>query len=276
VGQGGRAPKFASTSGGTDLNGSFVGAVPWLPVEEGELQGPVLGMDVTVMDEEGARVIASSGAQGELVCRTAFPSAPLYFLGDDAGSASLYRAAYFDSSFAGGRVWRHGDFCSMSPSTGGFVIHGRSDATLNPGGVRIGTAELYRALDDLAARMEPPPYLDTLVVGRAMTRADGTPDVLVVLFLKLPSGEVGAIKEELVRSVRQHVREACSPRHVPAVVCAVADIPYTTNGKKVEIAVMRALAGKPVTNRSALANPESLDFFSSPQCQELLDELYLD
>mmetsp|Transcript_33874 Transcript_33874/g.54676 ORF Transcript_33874/g.54676 Transcript_33874/m.54676 type:complete len:450 (+) Transcript_33874:204-1553(+) len=272
IGKDGKAPQFVSTSGGTDLNGSFFGGNPWLPVYDGQLQGVILGMDVTVLDDSGTKDLSNSGALGELSCRRGFPSAPLYFMGDSP-AAEKYRAAYFDTDFANGVVWRHGDFCSMDPKTGGFVIHGRSDATLNPGGVRIGTAEVYRALHELSLTISPAPFVDYLVVGQPVTGADGTPDVRVILFLKLEGGDIGRVSQDLVTLVKSHVRIACSPRHVPSVVCAVADIPYTTNGKKVEIAVLRALTRQPVTNRGALSNPDSLDFFSTSLCLQLLDEL---
>ena len=266
-------PQFVSTSGGTDLNGSFVGGIPWLPVHDGELQGLQLGMDVAVLDEAGESQLF--GQEGELSCRRGFPSAPLAFLGD-CSDAIAYRSAYFDPAFGGGVVWKHGDFSSVNPKTGGITIHGRSDATLNPGGVRIGTAELYRALDELASSELPSTFLDSVVVGQPVTRADGTRDVRVVLFLRCQDGKVGQLDERLVARVRDSIRKSCSPRHVPAVICGVADIPVTTNGKKVEVAVLRALTGRPIENRGALANPDSLDFFASDECARLLEQLAID
>ena len=228
---------LASISGGTDIIGCFAGGAPTLPVRRGELQCRTLGMAVEAWNEEGEPVI---GERGELVCTKPFPSMPVGFWNDLSGER--YRQAYF-SQHPG--VWTHGDFIEIRPE-GGVVIHGRSDTTLNPGGVRIGTAEIYRAIETL------PQILDSIVVGRPH---DG--DVEVVLCLRLAPGV--ALDDDLVARVKATIREATTPRHVPAHVFAVADIPYTISGKKVEKAVRDVITGEAVHNRDALANPEALD-----------------
>jgi acetoacetyl-CoA synthetase len=196
-------------------------------------------MDVHAYDPVGEPLI---GEKGELVCTKAFPSMPIYFWNDPEGKK--YHDAYFDV-YAG--VWRHGDFIEIN-ERGGIRIHGRSDATLNPGGVRIGTAEIYRVVENL------PEVGDSLVVGQ-----DWQGDVRVVLFVKLKEGET--LTDELVKRIRKAIREGCSPRHVPAKVIPIADIPYTINMKKVELAVRNIIHDRPVTNRDALANPQSLDLY---------------
>jgi acetoacetyl-CoA synthetase len=230
---------LASISGGTDLNGCFVGGCPILPVYRGEIQCRCLGMDVRAWDEDGRDIV---GRPGELVCATAFPSMPIGFWADDDGSA--YRAAYFDR-FAG--VWTHGDYITIN-QRGGIRISGRSDATLNPGGVRIGTAEIYRHVEPLEA------VADSIVIGQAWKD-----DTRVVLFVKLATGH--ELTDELRETIRSAIRTNCSPRHVPARIIAVDDIPYTLSGKKVELAVRRIVHGEPVANRDALRNPEALDCF---------------
>jgi len=238
---------LSSISGGTDLNGCFVGGNPMGPVYRGEIQCRQLGMDVHAFDNEGRPVINQTG---ELVCCTAFPSMPIYFWGDDDGS--LYRAAYFER-YPG--VWHHGDFIEITEH-GGVRMLGRSDATLNPGGVRIGTAELYR-------QVEPFDEIDdALVVGQ-----DWEGDVRVILFLKLAEGH--ELTPELVNKIRSAIKTNCSPRHIPAKIIPVPDIPYTLNMKKVELAVRNIIHGKPVKNRAALRNPECLDAFENlPQLRE--------
>ncbi len=232
--------QLASISGGTDLNGCFVGGCPLLPVYRGEIQCRFLGMDVHAWDEEGRDVV---GEPGELVCTTAFPSMPVSFWSDPDGSA--YRAAYFER-FHG--VWTHGDFITIN-SRGGIRISGRSDATLNPGGVRIGTAEIYRQVEHL------PEVADSLVIAQ---RRDE--DVRVVLFVKLAGGHT--LTEALRDRISSAIRTGCSPRHVPARIVAVRDIPYTLSGKKVELAVRSIVHGEPVRNRDALRNPEALECFA--------------
>jgi len=231
--------QLASISGGTDLNGCFALGDPTGPVYTGELQCRGLGMRVEVYDQAGKPVL---GEPGELVCSAPFPSMPLYFWGDPDGAK--YRKAYFER-FPG--VWAHGDWCTLT-ETGGMIIHGRSDATLNPGGVRIGSAELYRVLETM------PEIADSLVVGQ---RWQG--DERVILFVRLAPG--GSLGEELKERIRREIKEKVSPRHVPSKVIPVADIPYTINMKKVELAVRNVIHGEEVTNREALANPASLDLY---------------
>ena len=228
---------LASVSGGTDLLGCFAGGVPTLPVRRGELQARALGMAVEAWDEQGRPVI---GERGELVCTQPFPSMPVGFWNDESGER--YRSAYF-SQYPG--VWTHGDFIEIRPE-GGVIIHGRSDTTLNPGGVRIGTAEIYRAIETM------PEVLDSIVVGRPVHG-----DVEVVLCVKLREGHT--LDDELVTRIKRTVRETTTPRHVPAHVFAVSDIPYTISGKKVEKAVRDTMTGEAIHNRDALANPECLD-----------------
>ena len=228
---------LASISGGTDLLGCFAGGSPTLPVRRGELQCRMLGMAVEAWDSTGRPVV---GERGELVCTKPFPSMPVGFWNDDTGER--YRAAYFDQNPG---VWTHGDFVEIRPE-GGVVIHGRSDTTLNPGGVRIGTAEIYRAIETM------PEVLDSIVVGRPVAG-----DVEVVLCLKLRDGVV--LDDDLVARVKRTIREATTPRHVPTHVFAVSDVPYTISGKKVEKAVRDTITGEAVHNRDALANPDVLD-----------------
>ncbi len=237
----------ASISGGTDLCGCFVCGDPTRPVYDGEIQGPALGMAVDVWDETGHPV--GPGVRGELVCTEGFPSTPLCFWDDPAPSGRpgsqvgpRYMAAYFDR-FAG--VWAHGDFASWTEH-GGIVIHGRSDTTLNPGGVRIGTAEIYRQTEQI------PEVLESLVFGRQVQD-----DVEIVLLLRLEEGV--ELTDDLVAEVRNRIRTGCSPRHVPAVVRTVEDLPRTRSGKLVELAVADRVNGLEVRNTSALANPETLD-----------------
>lgn len=227
---------LASISGGTDICGCFAGGNPLLPVRRGELLGPLLGMDIAVFSADGTPVIDQPG---ELVCRNAHISMPVCFWGDVDGS--LYRAAYFER-FPG--VWAHGDFAEQR-STGGFVIHGRSDTTLNPGGVRIGTAEIYRQVETI------PEVLEALAVGQEW---DG--DQRVVLFVRLRPEAV--LDEDFVRLIRARIRSGASPRHVPARIVAVDDIPRTRSGKMSEIAVRETIHGRPVSNVSALANADCL------------------
>ncbi|MGH8884012.1 MAG: acetoacetate--CoA ligase [Egibacteraceae bacterium] len=232
--------QLASISGGTDLIGCFAGGVPILPVRRGELQARALGMAVQAWDADGTPVV---GERGELVCTRPFPSMPIGFWGDEDGSR--YRDAYF-AEHPG--VWTHGDFIEIRPS-GGVVIYGRSDTTLNPGGVRIGTAEIYRAVDGL------PEVADSIVVARPVPG-----DVEVVLCVQL-ADEV-ELDEGLDRKIRTTIRERTTPRHVPRHIFAVPAVPYTINGKKVEKAVLAAINGEPVDNRDALANPDALDAYA--------------
>ena len=232
---------LASISGGTDLCGCFVAGDPTRPVWAGEIQGPGLGMDVDVYGEAGASV--GAGVKGELVCRSPFPTVPLGFLGDDDGSR--FTSAYF-SRFPD--VWAQGDFASWTDH-GGMVIHGRSDATLNAGGVRIGTAELYRVVENFAEVAE------ALAVGQ-----EWDDDTRIVLFVRLADGH--ALDDDLVAEIRRRVRTDCSPRHVPAKIVAVADIPRTRSGKLVELAVADVVNGREVRNLEAIANPDALLLFA--------------
>ena len=231
---------LASISGGTDLCGCLVGGDPTAPVHRGEIQAPALGLEIDVVDDDGRSV--GTGNEGELVCRNPFPSMPLRFWADQ--DDERYRAAYFDR-FPG--MWHHGDFASPTES-GGFVISGRSDATLNPGGVRIGTAEIYRRVDAL------PEIEESIVIGQSW---EG--DTRVVLFVRLAEGH--ELDESLEARIRARIRSDLTPRHVPAVILAVSDIPRTRSGKMTELAVRDVVHGRTVTNTEALANPEALEHF---------------
>jgi len=230
---------LASISGGTDIVSCFVLGVPVKPVWTGEIQGPGLGMAVDVWDDEGRPV---RGEKGELVCARAFPSMPVMFWNDPEGTK--YRAAYFERF---DNVWCHGDFAEWTPH-GGMIIHGRSDATLNPGGVRIGTAEIYNQLELL------PEIAEALCIGQ-----DWDDDVRVVLFVRLAAGV--ALDAALEKKIRDRIRSGASPRHVPAKIVAVADIPRTKSGKITELAVRDVVHGRAVKNKEALANPEALDLY---------------
>jgi len=232
---------LASISGGTDLCACFVGGDPTSPVYAGEIQRPGLGMAVDVWTAEG--IPAAVGERGELVCTLPFPSMPLGFWADDDGTR--YRAAYYER-FADvpGAVWAHGDFASWTEH-GGMVIHGRSDTTLNPGGVRIGTAEIYRQVERL------PQVLESLVFGQ-----EWEGDTRIVLLVRLGPGV--ELTDELVGDIRARIRTGCTPRHVPGLVVAVDDLPRTRSGKLAELAVTDAVNGREVRNTSALANPETL------------------
>lgn len=233
--------QLASISGGSDLNGCFALGNPMGPVHVGELQCRGLGMKVYAYDPDGQPVVDQ---QAELVCAAPFPSMPIYFWGDEDGSK--YHSAYFDQ-YPG--IWTHGDFVKVT-SRGGMVMFGRSDATLNPGGVRIGTAEIYRRLD---AMLE---IDDSVVVGQPWNN-----DVRVILFIKLARGLT--LTPELEDRIRKDIRTHASPRHVPAKIIETPDIPYTLNMKKVELAVRHMIEGREVKNKDALKNPESLDFFGN-------------
>jgi acetoacetyl-CoA synthetase len=233
--------QLASISGGSDLNGCFALGNPMGPVYTGELQCRGLGMKVYAYDENANPVV---GQQAELVCTAPFPSMPIFFWGDDDGSK--YHSAYFDE-FPG--IWTHGDFI-MVTEHGGVIMYGRSDATLNPGGVRIGTAEIYRRLDAME-ELE-----DSVIVGQSWNN-----DVRVILFVKMAAGF--DLSDDLQNKIRADIRANASPRHVPAKIIACPDVPYTLNMKKVELAVKKMVEGKAVKNKDALKNPESLDFFGN-------------
>jgi acetoacetyl-CoA synthetase len=231
--------QLASISGGTDICGCFVGGNPLSPVWRGEIQGPMLGMAVDVYDEDAHPI---RGGKGELVCVKPFPSMPVMFWNDPDGSK--YHNAYF-ARFPG--IWCHGDFAEIT-AHGGMVIHGRSDATLNPGGVRIGTAEIYAQVEQV------PEVIEALAIGQ-----DWDNDVRVVLFVRLRPGV--SLDEALVARIRRQIREGASPRHVPAKIVAVADIPRTKSGKITELAVRDVVHGRAVKNKEALANPEALELY---------------
>jgi acetoacetyl-CoA synthetase len=230
---------LSSISGGTDIVSCFVLGNPMGPVWRGEIQAKGLGMAVEIFNEEGRPV---RGEKGELVCTKPFPSMPVGFWNDPDGSK--YRAAYFEKY---PNVWRHGDWCEETEH-GGIIIYGRSDAVLNPGGVRIGTAEIYRQVETLDEVVE------SLVIGQ-----DWQGDVRVVLFVKLQEGR--SLDDALVSRLKQKIRENTTPRHVPAKIVQVADIPRTRSGKIVELAVRDVVHGRAVKNLEALANPEALEQF---------------
>jgi acetoacetyl-CoA synthetase len=234
-----RDVRLSSISGGTDIISCFVLGSPVLPVVRGEIQCTGLGMRIEVYDERGK---PAAGRKGELVCTAPFPSMPVGFWNDPGGAR--YRAAYFER-FPG--VWCHGDWVELTPG-GGAVIHGRSDAVLNPGGVRIGTAEIYRVVDKL------PEVVESLAVGQ-----DWEGDVRVVLFVRLREGIAldGALRDRIKAAIRAEE----TPRHVPAKIVQVPAVPRTLSGKIVELAVRDVIHGRPVTNADALANPEALEFF---------------
>ena len=232
--------QLASISGGSDINGCFAAGNPIGPVYSGELQCRCLGMKVEAFDENQKPV---RNQQGELVCLAAAPPMPIYFWDDAKGEK--YHNAYFDV-YPG--IWRHGDFIEIN-DRGGVIIYGRSDATLNPGGVRIGTAEIYRQVETIRG------VEDSLVVGQ-----DWKGDVRVILFVKLTAGQ--ELTEDLKKKINTTLRANASPRHVPAKIVAVPDIPYTLNMKKVELAVKKVIEGKAVLNKDALRNPEALDFYA--------------
>jgi len=233
--------QLASISGGTDLNGCFALGNPIGPVYTGELQCRGLAMKVEAYNDQGEPVI---NQQGELVCSAPFPSMPIYFWDDIDGKK--YHNAYF-SIYP--NVWRHGDFIEIN-DRGGVTIFGRSDATLNPGGVRIGTAEIYRQVEQFKE------IADSVIVGQNWKN-----DVRVILFVQLVEG--AELTDDLVNRIKQTIKTNASPRHVPAKILAVPDIPYTLNMKKVELAVKKAIEGKPILNKDALKNPESLDYYES-------------
>jgi acetoacetyl-CoA synthetase len=235
-----RDVQLSSISGGSDINGCFALGNPTGPVYAGQLQCRGLGMKVEAFDDNGKSVV---NQQGELVCTAPAPSMPIYFW-DDATNEK-YHSAYYDVY---PNVWRHGDFIEIRDN-GGVVIYGRSDATLNPGGVRIGTAEVYRLVEQLAE------VEDSLVVGQKWKN-----DVRVILFVKLSEGS--ELTDELRIKIRETLRANASPRHVPAKIIAVPEIPYTRNMKKVELAVKKIIENQPVLNKDALVNPQTLAYYA--------------
>jgi len=233
--------QLASICGGTDIISCFMLGNPMLPVYAGEIQSIGLGMDVNAFDEDAKPVI---GRKGELVCCSPFPSQPTCFW--NAPANEKYQAAYFDQ-YPG--IWRHGDFVEITPR-GGVIVYGRSDATLNPGGVRIGTAEIYRQVEAVEE------IVDSVVVGKDTPDAD----VEICLFVVLRPGL--KLDDDLVKKIRTRIAEGATKRHVPRHIKQVSAIPYTISGKKVEIAVTRMIHGQPVPNRDALANPDVLEQYA--------------
>ena len=230
---------LSSVSGGTDIVSCFALGCPILPVYRGEIQCRGLGMAVDVFDHDGNSLI---NQKGELVCTRTFPSQPVYFWGDPTGEK--YHNAYFAEYE---NTWHHGDYVLLTEQ-GGMVIYGRSDATLNPGGVRIGTAEIYRHVEQLDEVAE------SIVIGQ-----DWDDDVRVVLFVVLQQDK--KLDEELTKKIRRTIREKCTPRHVPAKVIQVDEIPRTKSGKIVELAVREVVHNRPVKNIHSLANPEALELY---------------
>ncbi len=242
-----------SISGGTDINGCFAGGVPILPVYAGQLQGLGLGMNIEVYDENGNAVV---DRLGELVCEAPSPSMPLCFWNDPENEK--YEEAYFEYYKPQGKnVWRHGDYVMIHSDTGGITFYGRSDAVIKAAGVRIGTSEIYNVVEKL------PEIADSLVVGQ-----NWKGDQRIILFVKLAPN--CHMTESLKEKIRTFIREQASPRHVPALILEVPDIPYTFNMKKVELAVANIVNNKPVTNQDSLGNPESLKFYVGllPQLRE--------
>ncbi len=235
--------QLASISGGTDIISCFVLGNPWQPVHRGELQGAGLGMAIEVWDDDGRPL---HGAPGELVCTRPFPSMPVGFWNDADGSA--YRRAYFERF---PNVWHHGDY-AVATTHGGFVIQGRSDTTLNPSGVRIGTAEIYRVVDALAE------VLESVVVGHRERDRSGD-DEQVILFVRLRDD--GPLSPELIKTIKVAIRTRLTPRHVPAKILTCPEVPRTLSGKITELAVRALIHGEPVKNAEALANPQALEFF---------------
>lgn len=240
---------FNSSSGGTDINGCFFTGSPVLPVYAGQLQSPALGMKVKAYNEKGEPVYDQ---QGELVCEAPSPSMPLYFYNDR--DFKKYKETYFEF-YPGKNVWRHGDYIVIHSDTKGATFYGRSDSVLKPSGVRIGTAEIYNIVEKLEE------IADSVAVGQ-----NWKDDQRIILFVKLKEGY--SLTEELKEKIKNSLRKNASPRHVPAKIFAVPDIPYTLNMKKVESAITNIVNNRPVTNRDALANPECLEYY-----EKLLDEI---
>jgi acetoacetyl-CoA synthetase len=239
--------QLSSISGGTDIVSCFMLGNPAMPVYRGELQCAGLGMDIQALNESGEHEV---NVQGELVCASAFPAQPVRFWNDP--DDKKYKAAYFEIY---DNIWHHGDYISLT-DRGSVIVWGRSDTTLNPGGIRIGTSEIYRVVESFKT------VEDSLVVGQQVDR-----DERVVLFVKMKEGH--RLDGKLRIAIRSKIKAACTPRHVPAVTLEVPDIPYTRSGKKIEIAVKKIINGKAINNLSAVANPECLDVFKAFTQKEL-------
>jgi acetoacetyl-CoA synthetase len=234
---------LASISGGTDIVSCFVLGNPISPVYRGEIQGPGLGMAVDVFDDDGKPIPAGAGS-GELVCTKPFPCMPVMFWNDAGGEK--YKSAYFERFE---NVWCHGDWIERTRHNG-LIIHGRSDATLNPGGVRIGTAEIYRQVEQV------PEVVESIAVGQ-----DWEGDVRIILFVRLRPGV--QLDDVLAEKLKKQIRTGASPRHVPAKIIQIADIPRTKSGKITELAVRDVIHGRKIKNIEALANPEAIDFYKN-------------
>jgi acetoacetyl-CoA synthetase len=239
-----RDVRLSSISGGTDIISCFALGNPIAPVWRGELQTRGLGMKVEVFDENGRSL---TGEAGELVCTAPFPSMPVAFWNDPDGAN--YRAAYFEQY---PNVWRHGDWATLTEHDG-LIIYGRSDATLNPGGVRIGTAEIYRQVEQL------PEVIESIVIGQELGGQDESADVRIVLFVRLAEGL--ELNDALRERIRDAIRRNTSPHHVPKKIIQVSDIPRTISGKITELAVRDVVHGRSVKNVDALANPQALELF---------------
>jgi len=231
---------LSSISGGTDIISCFMLGCPIIPVYSSEIQSRGLGIKVEAWDDNGTALL---NKKGELVCTDPFPSRPVYFWNDSENLK--YKSAYFEH-FPG--VWRHGDYIKIT-ETGGVIVYGRSDATLNPGGVRIGTAEIYRIVDSIDE------VSDSLVVGQNWNN-----DVRIILFVVLKNDI--KLNDELIENIKTKIKICATPRHIPALIHQIKEVPHTISGKKVELAVTRILNGEKVDNKEALANPESLEQFS--------------
>jgi acetoacetyl-CoA synthetase len=240
---------FNSISGGTDINGCFCIGSPTLPVYAGQLQARGLGMRVKAYDDKGSPIVDQ---QGELVCEAPTPSMPIYFWNDL--NNERYNKTYF-GYYPKKNVWRHGDYIVHYGDTGGITFFGRSDAVLKPSGVRIGTSEIYNVVEKIEE------IADSVAIGQSWKG-----DQRVILFVKIAPGNI--LNDELKNKIRKTLRENASPRHVPALIIEVPDIPYTFSMKKVESAITNLIHGRPVLNRDALNNPESLDYF-----EKILPEL---
>ncbi|XP_013778132.1 acetoacetyl-CoA synthetase-like isoform X1 [Limulus polyphemus] len=240
---------LGSITGGSDIVACFAGQNPTLPVHRGEIQSQHLGIAFECWNSEGKAV---TGEKGELICTKPFPSMPTHFWNDPEGKR--YQQAYF-RKFSG--VWCHGDFCLINPETKGILMLGRSDATLNPNGVRFGSAEIYHVVESISE------IQDSLCVSHF----DRNGEEKVILFLKMASGQVKT--DDLIGRVKVAIRKELSPRHVPALILEIKDIPYTINGKKIEVAVKEILSGRNIKDRGFLENPQSLDLFRNiPELQE--------
>ena len=233
---------LASIAGGTDLVGCLVLGNLYSNVYMGEIQGQSLGIDVDVFTDEGESV--KDGEKGELVVKKPFPSMPVKFWGDDDGQK--YHKAYFNRFK---NIWHHGDFIERTLNNG-FIMRGRSDATLNPGGVRIGTAEIYQQVEDIDFITEG------LVVGQ-----DYKDDVRIILFITTKNNE--ELNDEKIKSIKSKIRKNCSPKHVPSIIIKVPEIPRTKSGKIVELAVRKVIHGETINNKEAIANPEALKYFEN-------------